>query len=432
MKPSSLSFLTLALASTVLTALSAIRPASAQDLERGETVLQRPRPEVGQLGIQAGSFTILPRLETGLTYDSNVYATKNNAKDDFIWVTRPNLDVRSNFNNNALNFSAGGDIGRYFDRTTENYADYHVTADGRYDITRDAAISGGLFHRRNHESRTDPDVVTGTLTAPTDYSEPVNYYTSGGNAAYSQRFNRIRVRLSGLAQYLSYDDVKLVNGSKSSQDDRDRWEYGTTGRVGYEFIDGYEAFVQGTYSWTRYRLDRDFGGVKRDSDGYEVVGGLSTDLTGLITGEFYLGYLTKNYDDASLKDFSGLAVGGRLNWSVTQLTTITGSVTRQVRETTFSRGGATASSYNRTIVALGADHELLRNLLLNARVQWRQDDFNGIDRKDDVYTLGAGATYQMNRYLFLTGGYTYEKRNSDISGYDYSDNVIYLRVGAQM
>src|SRR3712207_5591577 len=106
MKPSSLSFLAFALASTVLTALPASTPANAQDLQRGETVLERRRPEVEQLGVRAGAFRILPRIETGLTYESNVFATKTNRQDDFIWVTQPRLDVRSDLNNHALNFSA--------------------------------------------------------------------------------------------------------------------------------------------------------------------------------------------------------------------------------------------------------------------------------------------------------------------------------------
>lgn len=430
MKPSSLSFLALALASTVLTTLPASKPANAQELQRGETVLERRRPEVEQLGIRLGSFNVLPRLETGVTYESNVFATENNAKGDAIWVTQPRVDVRSDFNNHALNFSAGGNIGNYFEYNSENYQDYRVQADGRYDISRDSSISGLIFNRRDHEGRSDPDVETAPGTSI--FAEPVNYFTTGADAAFNQRFNRLRFRLSGLAHYISYEDAKLTNGRTESQEDRDRWDYAAAGRVGYEFIQGYEAFVQGTYSWTRYRLSRDFGGIKRDSDGYEIVGGLSSDLTGLINGEIYAGYLSKQYDDPALKDFSGLALGGRLNWSVTQLTTITASLSRHVRETTFTLAGQQASSYNRTVFALGVDHELLRTLLLNARLQYRQDDFNGVDRTDNIYTAGAGASYQLSRYLYLNGGYTFEKRSSNLSGFDYTDNLVYLRVGAQL
>lgn len=422
MKTSTLTILALALASTGLTSL----PAAAQDdLQRGETVLERRRPEIEQLGIRAGSFRVLPRLEAGATYDSNVYATKDNHKDDMVWTVRPRLDIKSDFSAHALNFSASADAGRYREYSSENYTDYALQADGRFDVTKSGSFDAALFHRRNHEGR-------GDINSDAGYVEPVTYRSSGGEAGYTQRFNRVRARVSGSAQYVEYDDVGLIGGGVARQGDRDRWEYATVGRVGYEFLDGYETFVQGTYSWTRHRNDRDAAGIDRDSDGYEVVAGLATDLTGLITGEVYAGYLTRNYKDARLEDFGGLSFGGRLNWAVTQLTAITGSLSRSVRETSASPGLGTASSYTRTLVALGVDHELLRTLVLNGRLQYRQDDFNGNSRKDDVYTAGLSGTYSMNRYLYVTGGYTYEKRNSSLNTADYSDNLVYLRLGAQM
>lgn len=424
MKTSSLSVLALALASTGLSLIPA-GTASAQDLQRGESVLERRRPEVEQLGLRVGSFNFLPRLEAGATYDTNVFATENNRRDDYIWTVRPRLEIRSDFSAHALNFTASANAGRYQEYSHENYTDYLFQTDGRYDFSKSGSLDGQVYHRQNHEGRGDIDSLSG-------YAEPVVYRTTGGEAGYTQRFNRVRTRLSGSANYYEYDDVALNGGGVARQNDRDRWEYAGVARVGYEFLDGYETFLQGTYSWNRYRRDTDFGGFKRDSDGYQVVAGISTDLTGLITGEFYAGYLGRNYDDSRLKDFNGLALGGRVNWAVTQLTAVTGSVSRQVRETSASQGTGRASSYNRTVVALGVDHELLRTLLLNARAQYRNDDFNGISRKDNIYTLGAGATYQVNRYLYLTGGYTHERRNSDAAGLDYSDNLVYLRVGAQM
>ena len=428
MKPSSLSVLALALASTVLTAL----PASAQQLERGETVLERPRPEVEQLGLRAGAFRILPRIEAGVTYDSNVFATESNEKDDLVYVVRPSLAVRSDFNRHALNFRASMDGGYFNEHSSENFTDYELQADGRFDYSREGAVSGLVFHRQEHEGRSDPDFDSTDIGDVNSRAEPVVYSVSGGEVAVTQGFNRFRVRLSGLAQYYDYDDTKAVGGGSIDQSDRNRWDYATSLRVGYEFIEGYEGFVRGTYNWSR-RVDQfDRRGINRDSDGYEVVAGIASELTGLITGEIYAGYLSRNYDDPRLKDFDGLALGGRLTWSVTQLTTVVGSIDRQVRESTFERNGQVASSYNRTIFALGVDHELLRTLLLNARLQYRQDDFNGVDRTDDVYTAGVGASYQLNRYLYLTGGYTYETRNSNLSGFGYDDHLVFLRIGAQM
>ena len=430
MKITSLPILALASVATVLTGM----PATAQELERGETVLQRRRPEVEQLGVRAGAFRILPRLEVGETYDTNVFLTENNTKTDWIFNARPSLDIRSDFSNHALNFSAQGDLGWYHSYDSENYKDYRLDLNGRYDIARETALSGDLFHRRLHEGRSDPDVVTagqGTFGLGS-YAEPVTYYVTGGEAALTQSFNRIRARLSGTAAYYSYNDVETIGLGEASLADRDRWEYGTSLRVGYDLGTGIQPFVQGTYTRTDYRLSTDFAGRDRDSNGWELVAGTTLDLTGLITGEIYAGYLSKSYTDPRLKDFSGLAFGGQLNWAVTQLTTITGRASRQVREADLNTAGLVATSYTRTIAALGVDHELLRTLLLNGRLQWRQDDFNGITRTDNVYTAGVGATYLINRNFYLTGGYTYETRKSDATGLDYKDNLVFLRVGAQM
>ncbi|MGQ9367785.1 outer membrane beta-barrel protein [Azospirillum sp. ST 5-10] len=408
----------------------AAAPAAAQDLERGETVLERPRPEVEQLGMRAGSFLVLPRLEAGATYDSNVFATESDTESDFVFVTRPELDVRSNWNRHALNLSAYGEFGRYKDNSRLNYEDYRVLLDGRLDVWRDNTLEGEAFHRRNHEGAGEIDTELGESLAA-GVAEPVIYYVSGGEVAYTHHFNRLRARLSALASYYDYDDAVLANGLSRPEDDRNRWAYGTALRVGYAFIDGYEAFVQGAYTKTKYDDSTRYGDVDRDSDGYDVTVGFSSELTALINGEVFAGYLSRDFDAPGLKDVDGLAFGGQINWAVTELTAITGSVTRQVRETRATLGGSTASSYTRTVYAIGVDHELLRTVMLNGRLQYRTDDFNGIDRADDVYTVGLGATYQVNRYLYVTGGYTYEERQSDAAS-DYTSNLVFLRLGAQL
>ncbi|WP_035691403.1 outer membrane beta-barrel protein [Azospirillum halopraeferens] len=405
-------------------------PVAAQDLLRGETVLERPRPEVEQLGMRAGSFLVMPRLEAGATYDSNVFATERNTRDDIIAVIRPELDVRSNWNRHALNLSAYGELGRYRDHSRLNYDDYRLVLDGRADVWRENTLEGRLFHRRSHEGAGDVDTqLDPTLTV--GVVEPVVYRVSGGELAYTQHFNRVRARLSGLASYYDYDDAKLAGGRTSPEDDRNRWSYGTALRVGYSFSEGYEGFVQGAYTWTRYDDSTKYGGIDRDSKGYDIGAGVAADLTGLITGEAFVGYLRREFDSAALGDVDGLAFGGRLNWAVTELTAVTGTVSRHVRETRAAQGARSASSYTRTVYALGVDHELLRTVMLNGRLQYRTDDFNGIDRFDEVYTAGVGATYQVNRYLYVTGGYTFETRESDTAA-GYDDNLFFLRLGAQL
>jgi hypothetical protein len=163
---------------------------------------------------------------------------------------------------------------------------------------------------------------------------------------------------------------------------------------------GYQAFVQGSYDVTNYDDPRDDNGFERDSKGYQVVGGLSFDLTDLIIGEFFAGYFSEDFDDPEFADNSSYALGANLTWSVTPLTTTRFGVSRTVEETTV----ADASSTTSTNVSLSVGHNLLRNLV---------------------------ATYLMNRYVHVTAGYQFTTRDSNAAGESYDQNVAKIDVRFQ-
>ena len=74
----------------------------------------------------------------------------------------------------------------------------------------------------------------------------------------------------------------------------------------------------------------------------------------------------------------------------------------------------------------------MRNLILSGGGGFRYDDFEGISRADKFFTLSAGASYLMNRYLSLGARYTYSNRNSNEAGADYDRNLISLLLTAKL
>lgn len=397
--------------------------AVAQDPERGEFVRDRARPEIDPLGVRLGSFLLFPQLTTGLVYNDNVFATQNNTQSDFIATAVPRFDLRSNFGRHELRLVAEAEAGRYFDNTSENYVDYNVAGSGRLDVGTDGAFSGGFTHRRAHEGRGDPDSQTNV----TDRNEPIVYTISGANAGYRQGFGRFNASIGVGADYYDFQDVERRNGTTATQDFRNRWVYQTQARVGYEIQPGYEAFVRGTYTSVAYDR-RDPAGFQRDSDGVEAVVGARLDLTGLVVGEVFAGYLQRDYDDARLKDFDGLTFGGRLDWAVTQLTTVYGIARRSVLETTRFN----ASSIEQTLFAVGVDHELLRQFIVDAQLRRVTDEFQGAGVEDNYWRATVGGTYTFNRTMFVNAGYTYETRDSDAAGRDYDANIVTLRLGFRL
>ena len=63
----------------------------------------------------------------------------------------------------------------------------------------------------------------------------------------------------------------------------------------------------------------------------------------------------------------------------------------------------------------GVDHELLRNLVLKLHVYKQENDYEGIDRRDDVVDAEFEAQWMINRNFDLHLGVRFRERDVDQS-----------------
>ena len=105
-------------------------------------------------GYTAGGFRILPEVEAVGYYDDNVYATKRSKVSDAVAVVTPKLSMESQWERHRLDLGAGASVGRYLDTTDEDYEDLWLSAEGRYDLSADSRLNGGIGYSRNHEPAT--------------------------------------------------------------------------------------------------------------------------------------------------------------------------------------------------------------------------------------------------------------------------------------
>jgi hypothetical protein len=401
-------------------------------LERGESVLDRPRPEYDPLGLRLGSFFLYPKLEVDELYNTNVFATASNRKNSFVTVVSPTLDLRSNWSQHAVELRAGASVGTYATQSSENYGDYFVAADGRYDISRFLAGLGSLKYEHLHEERDAPDAV-GSAANPV----PFDAYT--GSVGIRQAGLKIGYAADFTFHREDYSNVNAVGGGVLNESVRDVNDYTPSLRVSYELAPRYEAFVLGQGLISRY--DNSTGGVagapNRDSNGYRADVGATIDLTGVTYIEVFGGYLNQSYD-APLSSIHGIDAGARVVWNVTELTSIKLDGSRRPQDennTSLSSAGVSVNSpgYLRSLAVLSIDHELLRNLLLHAEASYENDDFVGIQRVDNRYDIGVGARYLLNRNLYLGASYTYTRRNSSGAAQTnpFSRNLFLVRLGTQ-
>jgi len=400
-------------------------PSRITDVRRGETVTNRERPDFDPLGARVGGFLVLPRLNLDGEVNDNIFSTDTGETGDFIATISPNVVVQSDWANHMLRFQGGADVGRYVDNDSEDFEDYDFSTNGRVDVMRSTKLRGGARYRREHEDRSSPDDVSGI--------EPTIFDVLSANIEGSHTFNRVTLTLGGAFDQFDFDDVGTTGGASINNDDRDRDNIEGSVEVAYEIAPAYQAFVRGAYNMRNYDAAVDDNGVNRDSDGYEVVAGVSLDFGGITFGDFFVGYQTQDYDDPLLNTASGPVVGADVTWNVTPLTTVVGSVSRVVRESTSRDAvtGSFASGRFFSTAGVSVDHELMRNVLLGADVSASQDDFEGINRTDEIYRAGVNAKYLINKYANIGGSYRFRMRNSDIGSAEFTENLFLLRVQVQ-
>ena len=399
-------------------------PRGAEDVPRGETVTTRQRPEVNPLGTRVAGFILFPKISVEEKYDDNIFRVEEDKDHDFITVIRPEFALRSDWNNHAFNVRGDAAVGRFARSEKENYEDYNVDADGRYDVTRNIYLFGFLGYSQRHEDRGSPDDAGGVT--------PTEYKVYRGSARYFHQLNRVSFRLDVVAAKFDFDDVSLGPLlPPRNNDDRDRLMSSVSLRTAYEIVPEYEAFVRASGNNRAYRTAVDDNGFSRDSLGYEIVAGVAIDLTGVTFGDLFAGFREQRFDDENLDTIGGITWGADITWNVTALTTLQAGIVRLVEETTSAgSGGFFATRY-----ILSADHELLRNLLLKADVAFTESDYEGIKREDQIYEAGVSARYFLNRNFYASVGYQYRQRERDsIPGddADYTQNVFTARVELQM
>jgi hypothetical protein len=389
--------------------------AIAQTDNRTTTVMGRERPELNPIGLKISGFILSPSVGVGTTFNDNIFATQNGKKSDVVTTISPKLLITTDWNQHSLRFSGEGTLARYATNSVEDHETVDLKADGRLDVFKDLSVSGALGYQLDSEERGSVDEAGG-LT-PTEF-------TIGSLAGeIFNKWNRLSVRAGGQYHVYDFDDVATNTGSINN-DDRDRGEYVLDTSIGYEIQSEYEAFIQLIWTLVDYESALDDNGLNRDSEGYEIRVGTRIDLTGLLFGDVFVGYVTRDYDDATLETVDKVIGGVDLTWNITPLTTIKGGFSRLISETTLANASGSIS----TKLQASVDHELLRNLIVSASSSLSTDDLEGSARADDNFGAGVGAKYLLNRNFSIMLNYDHTKRESNASGADYNSNRVFLRV----
>jgi len=382
---------------------------------RGQSVGDRPRPDFDATPINIGSFQLFPAMNFTGYYDSNIFALDHSESSDFVWKANPAFSLLSNWGKNAIAISGFGDFDVYSANSEQNYNSGALQAEGRWDIAQQTWLAGSAAYQRVTELRASPN-VPGNALGPSQY----DLYTA--NADVYRGVGQLKIKAGVGSAYYIYSPIDLIGGGVGSQDLRDRFENNVHSEVGYEMTENFQPFVRAGYNWRPYTD----GGSLHNSNGYNFDVGSKMDFGGITTASAYVGYMSQDYQNLG-GTVPAFDFGGDVLWNVTELTSVELNLARSIEEADV----LTASSIVDTNPSLTVTHELRRNIILEAHVDYYNLDYQNLSRHDDVYDGGFGGRYFINRRLYADATYDYERRGTDASGQNFNRNLILVRLGVQ-
>lgn len=383
------------------------RPASAN---RGVTVASRSRSDYNPLPIRVGGFDLSPSVTGRVVYDSNVFSQPNGA-DDVVGLLRPTLRARSDWSRHALAFDGFAEARGYATYGSENGVTYDLNARGQYDIDRGHAIRVDLRRARRLIDRGAVGEVLRTR-------RPVRSEITSTGLSTNNRFGRFALGGGARITRSDFEDALSPAGELVSQQFRNANRYEAGLDVAYLPTPARSVFASVNMDLSRFRTD--VNGVVRDSDGVEALIGVRSEITPLLRGTLAIGYIqvTPENDDFSTNRSVSFQVD--VDYLLTELTTIN----LLARRFPQNPGRTTVPTALATELRVGADHELLRNVILSAAAIHQSQDYADERPRVTRWALETGASWLVGRAYRLEANVTYRTRRSetddDFTGRDFN------------
>ena len=352
-------------------------------------------------GIRIGTFILKPTLGQSYNHEFN----KGGSDDDRGYLeTGLNGTLTSDWSRHQLTVTGTGIWQKNVSGSGETEPLADINAELRLDLSNETIGRLRAGYHFEREDSTDPNAIEAATT-----QSGINQYTLG--AGIEHDFGLLRGSARVDFDRYDYSAAKFDSGTTLSMSDRNRNAGTLTGRIGYEISPAIIPFLEAAAGKSVYDEEYDRFGYRRSYDTYAGRAGVQVDLGEKLSGEIALGYETYRFDDPRLKDVDGFTIDGLMNWSPMRGTNIYYGLSTGIEpSTTPGESGALVYALNSQ-----ATRELRSNLVarLSNSLTFRKYPSESLSSDQTVWNTGAGLTWDLNRYLALTGDVSYEKTTQD-------------------
>ena len=318
------------------------------DTRLGMPVLARAQARLREMGLDVGPVTVTPSVEAGVGYDSTVLGPARGQGSAFA-ATRAAMQASAEQSDVRLGAYASADDRRYLDARRQSRTDWSTA------LGAGVPFAGGMLnlaasHLDLHQDRSDIEA------RPSD--RPIAFRVDDLRAQYSYRFNRLTVVPNVEFTVYRFSNT-TVFGIPSNQSFRDRNALSGGLSARYDLEPNFGLLLAARALDTRYTQQRP-GIAGRNARGVAALAGIESTGEGLWRYSLLVGAETRRF--AGFRTRTTPVADLQLVWLPSGMSSVSLRGTRAIEESAWQ----SASSATVTRLKLTAEHELFRDIILQA------------------------------------------------------------------
>ena len=385
-------------------------PHSAWASDKNGDTLQPPQ--------KFGNFLVSSGLKLEQHYTTNVRASAQNERSDFVTTLTPTLSVQKNIRDHEFTFEASAPIKKHLETHKEDTVDGHISLSTLVTAKRSLKLPLSIAYDKAHIKRhVDTSIITSV--------KPIETRRKHIEGGFIYAPNRLHVQLIGHYTQERFKNGTSNNGSTIIYTDDDHNNAGLHAKISYHtasVVSPFLAFKTQKSNFLRASHNGiSFNSNKRDHRYGAALAGINFD-TGTLSGHVAAGYNTLRYDDDALKDLGALQLSANLDWQPIERSNIALAFSRTATEDSIIE-----SAYIETMANATLRYEVKNDLTLNTGATLSHHDYTS-GRDDTIYEGQVGMDYTLNTAIQAHANITSRKRNSGIQNEDYSENTVMVGI----
>jgi hypothetical protein len=369
-----------------------------------------PSSNVDSLGgdIQIGRVTAYPSMNIITRYDENLLRSSTNKKSTLIGIIEPAVNFLFQDNIKTLSLDYSIQNGLHENSGADDYTDQKLLGAFEYQPNTKLKMVASFEYLDEHDPR-----GTARTEGLNGSAEPDEWhsYGIGGLVSYGSPHATGRIEFETSYVAKEYDNNRLFTIV------RDRNDLNLRGTFYYRIRPATQLLLE--VKQTNFEYDESFpGDPSLDSTDRDYLMGVTWERTAKTTGFLKFGYTEKDFD-SDLRDDSGSfkwETGTR--WRPRTYSTVDISTERRQDETNGIGDSIDVGDFK-----VSWNHEWRDHISSTIDFNFGEDDYTSSVREDTRFGTRLKIHYDWRRWIRMSAGYQFEKRDSNVDSFDYDRNL---------